>query len=96
MKRIAVIIRDRQSEALRMAVGLSILHKIDIFIIDGRLDVSEVVLMNLEMIKELKLKIFTNDLECLMGIKNINIDAELRSTKDIAKMILEYDNILAY
>lgn len=96
MKNIAVIIRERRSEALRMAIGLSILNNVNIFLMDGKLNMTEDILMNLEMAKELRLKIYTNDLECFEQLKNINQDIEYQSTEDIAKKILEYDNILAY
>lgn len=87
-KRIAVIVRERQSEALRMAIGLSVLNNVDIYIFDKKLETTNDILLNLEMIKEMKMGIYTNT-ELNEGIKYI-------STKDIAKKLLDYDNILPY
>lgn len=87
-KRIAVIVRERQSEALRMAIGLSVLNDVDIYIFDKKLETTNDILLNLEMIKEMKIGIYTNT-ELNEGIKYI-------STKDIAKKLLDYDNILPY
>ena len=96
MKKIAVIIRNRESEALRMAIGLSILHKIDIYILDKIIGLNNEVSMNIEMTKELKLGIYTNNPSCYDQIKKINNNIELLKTDDIAKNLLKYDNILPY
>lgn len=88
MKKIAVIVRDRQAEALRMAIGLTILNDVDIYILDKELELTDEVLINLEMINEMKLKLYTNN--------PLNKDIEFISTEDIAKRLLEYDNILPY
>lgn len=96
MKKIAIIIRDRQSEALRMAIGLSILHKVDIFIVDSSFGINDEILMSLNMIKELKMSLYTNNQECLGQIKGISENISYMPITDIAKKILEYDNILAY
>lgn len=59
-KKIAVIVRDRQGEALRMAVGLTILNGVDIYIMDRKLEESDEISLNLEMIREMKLGLYTN------------------------------------
>jgi hypothetical protein len=96
MKKIAVIIRDRESEALRMAIGLSILHKVDIYILAKKINLTDEVLMNMEMIKELKLGLYTDNLSCYEQIKQINNNIELLTIEGIAKNLLKYDNILPY
>ncbi len=87
-KKIAVIVRDRQSEGLRMAVGLSVLNNVDIYIFDRKLEESDEILLNLGMAKEMRLSIYTNT--------QLNEGIEFIETKDIAKKLLKYDNILAY
>ncbi|BCB96846.1 hypothetical protein JZK55_17680 [Dissulfurispira thermophila] len=87
-KKIAVIVRDRQSEALRMSIGLSVLNDVDIYIFDRRLESSDDILLNLEMIKELKLGLYTNT--------TLNEGIEYIPIEDIAKRLLKYDNILPY
>jgi hypothetical protein len=88
MKKIAVIVRERQSEALRMSIGLSVLNHVDVYIFDRKLETSDDILLNLEMIKEMRLGIYTNTA--------LNESIEYISTEDIAKRLLEYDNILPY
>lgn len=87
-KKIAVIVRERQSEALRMGVGLSILNNVDIYIFDRKLEASDGISLNLEMIKEMRLGLYTNTA--------LNEGIEYIPTEDIAKRLLEYDNILPY
>lgn len=87
-KKIAIIVRDRQAEALRMAVGLTIFNAVDIYIMDRKLEESEQISLNLEMIREMKLGLYTNT------YKNKKI--EYIATETLAKKLLEYDNILPY
>lgn len=88
-KRIAVLIRDRQSEALRMSIGLTLMDdKVDIFVLDRRLGDTDDIRLNLEMINEMGLKMYTNIIE------NEGIDCI--STKQLANKLLEYDIVLPY
>jgi aspartokinase len=88
-KKIAVIVRERQHEALRMALGITLLDDIiDVYILDRKIEENEANTMNLEMMKEMKINIFTNCRE--------NNDMFYVPTEDIAKRILEYDLILPY
>jgi predicted DNA-binding protein with PD1-like motif len=96
MKKIAVIIRDRESEALRMAIGLSILHRVDIYILAKKINLTDEVMMNIEMLKELKLCLYTDNPSCYKQIKEINDNIELLTIEGIAKNLLKYDNILPY
>ena len=89
MKKIAVIVRERQAEALRMSIGLTILNdEVDIFVLDRMLEKTEAVRFNLDMIKEMGLKIFTNVRENA-GIEFLPID-------DVADRLLQYDHVLPY
>ncbi|MCG6553871.1 MAG: hypothetical protein L7F77_16225 [Candidatus Magnetominusculus sp. LBB02] len=88
-KKIAVLVRDRQGEALRMSVGITVMDDIiDVFILDRKIEPGDENDTNLEMIKEMELALCTN-------IKDYEGIAYC-STSDIAKKLLEYDNILAY
>ncbi|MBF0554969.1 MAG: hypothetical protein HQK96_10510 [Nitrospirae bacterium] len=88
-KKIAVLVRDRQGEALRMSVGITVMDDIiDVFILDKKIESGEENDMNLDMIKEMELALCTN----IRDYEGIGYC----STEDIAKKLLDYDNILAY
>lgn len=88
-RKIAVIVRNRQEEALRMALGIAILDdSVDIYILDNELKETEKNLMNLEMIKAMGLKIFTNLKE--------NAGINYLTNEEIADKVLEYDHIITY
>lgn len=87
-KKIAVLVRDRQAEALRMAVGLTIADdEVSVFIMDEKLGQDEFVAMNLEILKEVGVKIYSN---------NPGNDFEQMSTGDIARALLHYDSVIPY
>ncbi len=86
-KRIAVIVRDRQSEAFRMSVGLTVLgDTIDIFVIRPVGGDNETT-AQIEGVKELDMKVFTT----VKGTDFGSITVE-----EMAEMVLEYDHILPY
>lgn len=88
-KKIAVLVRDRQSEALRISVGITIMDDIiDVYVLDRKLDETEEISMNLEALNDLGMNVYTNSKE--------NQNIEYISTDNLSKKILEYDNILAY
>jgi hypothetical protein len=88
-KHIAVLVRDRQGEALRMSVGITLMDDIvDIYVLDRKVADNEENTMNLEMIQEMELKVYTNCKD--------NAELEFISTEDLAKKLLTYDNILPY
>lgn len=88
-RKIAVIVRDRQEEALRMALGIAILDDlVDIYILDNKLKETGKNMMNLEMIKAMGLKIFTNLKE--------NVGIDYLTNEEIADKLLEYDHIIPY
>ncbi len=88
-KKIAVLVRDRQGEALRMSVGITVMDDIiEVYVLDRKIEENEENEMNLEMVKEMEMDLYTNFKE--------NEDMEYISTEDLAKKLLEYDNVLAY
>ena len=88
-KKIAVVVQDRQDEALRMACGLTLAgDTVDIFILDSVLDLNNpAIAMPLEMINELDLKLYSNNVENSF----LQITLEEMATK-----LLEYDVTVPY
>lgn len=88
-KKIAVLVRDRQEEALRMSLGMILLgDTIDVFVLDRPVADSQENMMNVETMKEMGMKLYTN----LEG----NDGLEFMATKDIANRLPLYDHILPY
>lgn len=88
-KKIAVLARDRQGEALRMGIGLTLADDaIDVYVLDRKVEETENNMLNIETMKDMDVKVYTN----FKG----NEDLEYLSTEEIAKKLLEYDNILPY
>lgn len=86
-KRIAVIVRERQSEALRMSVGLTVLDdQVEIFITEPLKDDPK-ILTELEGAMELGLKIYSI---------TENQRFQRLSLQEMADKILEYDHIIPY
>jgi len=89
IKKIAVLVRDRQGEALRMSLGLTLVDDvIDVYMLNGKSIESEQDQLNLELMKEMEMKIYSN----FSGNKSV----EYLSTEQIAHKLLEYDHILPY
>ena len=88
-KKIAVVVRDRQAEAFRMAVGLTLEDdEVNVFVMDKKLDDSdEAVSLNVETCNDLDVKIYSN---------NPENNFEQMSTDDIARALVNYDTILPY
>lgn len=88
-KRIAVLVRDRESEALRMALGLTLMDDtIDVYVVDRRLAGAEQDLLNLDLMGEVGIKVYSN--------RSDDPHAQYRSTEEIARALLEYDHVLPY
>ncbi|HTR44487.1 MAG TPA: hypothetical protein VMH06_02170 [Thermodesulfovibrionales bacterium] len=88
-KRIAVLVRERQSEALRMAIGLTLRDDVvDVYVLDRPLAATETNALNLETMKELTMQIYTN----YRG----NAGMSYLPTREIAGRLPVYDHILAY
>jgi hypothetical protein len=88
-KKIAVIVRDRQGEALRVAGGLTLADDaIEVFVLDRTLDrENPEVAQPLELATELDLKIYSNNAE--NGFTTITLE-------EMAKKLLEYDLVVPY
>ncbi len=87
-KRIAVLVIDRQHEALRMAVGLAIADdEVNVFIMDRKLQSDEVNDMNLEALRDMKVRIFSNVPENKF---------EQMTTEEVAKAFIGYDVVIPY
>ena len=88
-KKIAVIIRDRQEEALRMALGLLLLDDtVDVFILDRPIENTEKNRLQFQTAEEMELNLYTNYSE--------NQDIEQLSVEEIAASLANYDIVLAY
>ena len=88
-KKIAVIIRDRQEEALRMALGLMLLdYTPDVFYLDSPIEDTEKNRLQLETAEEMELNLYTNYSD--------NQDIEQLSVEEIAARLTAYDVVLAY
>ena len=88
-KKIAVIVRDRPGEALRVAGGLTLADDtIEIFVLDRKLDKEDPdIAQPLELATDLDLKIYSNNPE--NGFTTITLD-------EMAKKLLEYDVVVPY
>jgi hypothetical protein len=88
-KKIAVIVRDRQSEALRVAGGLTLADDtVEVFILDRKLDKNDPEISKpLELVSDLELKMFSNNPE--NGYETISLE-------NMAKKLLEYDFVVPY
>ncbi len=89
IKKFAVIVRDRQDEALRVACGLMLAgDMVDIYILDRVLEKDNpAVASPLEMIAELELKMYSNN-----PVNNyITVTLE-----QMAKDLLQYDMVVPY
>ncbi|MBI2527265.1 MAG: hypothetical protein HYV93_14930 [Candidatus Rokubacteria bacterium] len=88
-KRIAVLVRDRQGEALRMALGLLLLSDVvEVYVLDRPLAPTDDVRLQLEPVKEMEVPLYTN-----CGPQE---GMESLSTEEIARRLVGYDHALAY
>ncbi len=88
-KKIAILVRDRQAEGLRMGVGAMLADDlITVFIMDRKVEETEGNMMNLETMNDMDIKTYTN----FKGNENI----EYLSTEEIAKKLLEFDLVVPY
>ena len=88
-KQIAVMVRDRQGEALRMAVGIILMDDtIDVYVLDKKIDDTESNQLYLETIRDMEMNAFTNVRE--------NEMLQYLSTEEISRKLTQYDHILSY
>jgi len=87
-KKIAVLVRGRKHEALRMAVGATLMNdEVHVFVMDEKLESDEDVELNLQMLEDLKARVFSN---------NPENEFEQKTTEEIAGMLVDYDVVVPY
>ncbi len=88
-KKIAVVVTDRQEEALRMSIGLTLADdEVDIYFLDRKLKRNKDNDMNIETGKELGVGMFST---CEQ-----TDELEMISEHELAGKLLNYDHILPY
>ncbi len=88
-KRIAVLVRERQGEALRVAVGLTLKSdRVEVFVLDRKLLDTQEHRMYLDLLEETGMPVMTNCAD--------NTDLALLTNADIARRIANSDVILPY
>ncbi len=87
-KKIAILVRDRKHEAMRMAVGATLLNdEVSVFIMDDKLESDYDMDTNIQMLGDLKVKLYSN---------NPENQFEQKSVEEIAIMLAEYDVVIPY
>ena len=88
-RKIAVLVRERQDEALRMSIGLTLMDDVvDIYVLNRKLESTDSIVANLETINDLELKIYSDYAD-----QNY---AEHVSVDQIANFMTDYDHVLPY
>jgi hypothetical protein len=88
-KKFAVLVTDRESEALRMSLGLLLLgDTVDVYVLDRKLEKTEDTALHLATMEEMEMKVYTN---CRQNAK-----MEYLPTEEIARKLSHYDHILPY
>ena len=88
-RKIAILVRNRQSEALRMALGLILMDDIvNVFLLDRKFDLSEADSGNKELMEEMDIVFFSNH--------EGNDGTEFIATDDLAHRLTEYDHVIPY
>lgn len=88
-RKIAVVVRDRESEALRMALGLTLMDDIiNVFMLDRTFDLSEADAANKELMEEMDIAFFSNE--------EGNADMQYVATEELARLLTEYDHVIPY
>jgi hypothetical protein len=87
-KKIAVLVRDRKHEAFRMAVGATLMNdEVHVFVMDEKLESDYEIETDLQMLQDLKAKVFSN---------NPENEFEQKTTEEIAAMLVDYDVVVPY
>ncbi len=105
-RNIAVVVRDRQSEAMRMALGLILIDdRVDVFLLAGKpgRSLQDAVQGSTNVARDRMSEATAQNLELMkeMGITvyssdKENVDAEYLPPEEIARRLLQYDHILPY
>lgn len=88
-KKVAILVRDRKHEALRMAVGATLADdEVEVFVMDKKLEEgNDEIELNVETLTDLGVRIFTN---------HPDNPFEQKTTEEIARMLPEYDIVIPY
>ena len=87
-KKIAVLVRERKHEALRMAVGATLMNDVvHVFVMDEKLEIDEDTETNLQMLEDLKARVFSN---------NPENEFKQKTTEEIAAILADYDVVIPY
>ena len=87
-KKVAVVVRDRQHEALRMAVGLTLEDAaVSVYIMDNKLSIDENMDLSIETLRVMRGRIYSNNPENMF---------DLMTTEQIALAVLDADAVIAY
>lgn len=88
-KKIAVLVRNRQGEALRMSVGVTLMDDaIDVYVLDKKVEQNDDNDLNVETIRDMGMKLATNTKE--------NDGMDFVSADELAAKLLEYDHVVPY
>ncbi len=88
-KRIAVLVRERRGEALRMALGLTLMDDVvDVYLLDERSETAKPEALDLDLLKEMGLKAYTN--------RRDEPEMEFVSIAEIAETLPGYDHVIPY
>jgi hypothetical protein len=88
-RKVAMLIRERQEEGLRMALGITLQNDIiDIYVLDRKVDETEKNKLNLETVSLMNMNLFTNSPE--------NDAMTCLSNEEISERLIDYDHIIVY
>ena len=88
-RKIAIMVRDRQSEALRMAVGAILLDDdIHVYVLDHQLEKTAETDLYLETLSDLDIPVYTNRTE--------NNGLQYLPADEITRRLSGYDHVIAY
>lgn len=88
-KKIAVVVRDRQDEAIRMSIGLTLMDdSVDLYLLNRKLEKTADNELNIDTLGEMDINIYSN--------MEDSPDSSYLSTEAMAKNLLAYDHILPY
>lgn len=88
-RKLAIVVRGRQSEALRMALGLTLADdEVDVFVLDQPLPAGALSSVDQELMQEMGMHLYSNH----PG----NAGMVQLSSEEIALRLVEYDHVLPY
>ena len=88
-RKIAVLVRDRQGEALRMALGLILMDDVvEVYLLNRKFELTEKDVTNKELMEEMDIKFYSNNDE--------NEGVEHILTAELARKLEAYDHVIPY